>query len=87
MTDESISSTQHQQVRQIFDLLPNAIEFSEAGQIVALAAMRAAMIIFKVGHRHIQPMIDAHLQTVRPNSCAASRPRLGLSIVEAMVDS
>ncbi len=80
-------------VRQVlFNLLSNAINYSEAGQTVTLAAMRRMdEIVFKVSDRG--PGIP--LETVDriferfksfPNGSRHRGPGLGLSIVKAMVE-
>jgi signal transduction histidine kinase len=80
-------------VRQVlFNLLSNAINFSEAGQTVTLAAMRrGAEIVFKVSDRGrgIPPeMIDRVFERFEtfPNGSRHRGPGLGLSIVRAMVE-
>jgi signal transduction histidine kinase len=80
-------------VRQIlFNLLSNAINYSEAGQTVTLAAMRrGAEIVFKVSDRGrgIPPeMIDRVFERFEtfPNGSRHRGPGLGLSIVRAMVE-
>jgi signal transduction histidine kinase len=80
-------------VRQIlFNLLSNAINYSEAGQTVTLAALRrGAEIVFKVSDRGrgIPPeMIDrvfGRFETF-PNGSRHRGPGLGLSIVRAIVE-
>ncbi|MBV8442995.1 MAG: ATP-binding protein [Hyphomicrobiales bacterium] len=80
-------------VRQVlFNLLSNAINYSEAGQTVTLAAMRrGAEIVFKVSDRGrgIPPeMIDrvfGRFETFH-NGSRHRGPGLGLSIVRAMVE-
>jgi signal transduction histidine kinase len=80
-------------VRQVlFNLLSNAINYSEPGQTVTLAAMRrGAEIVFKVSDRGrgIPPdMIDRvfnRFETL-PNGSRHRGPGLGLSIVKAMVE-
>ena len=80
-------------VRQIlFNLLSNAINYSEAGQTVTLAAMRrGSEIVFKVSDRGrgIPPeMIDRVFDRFEtfPNGSRHRGPGLGLSIVRAMVE-
>jgi signal transduction histidine kinase len=80
-------------VRQIlFNLLSNALNYSEAGQTVTLAAMRrGAEIVFKVSDRGrgIPPeMIDRVFERFEtfPNGSRHRGPGLGLSIVRAMVE-
>ncbi|HEY1862088.1 MAG TPA: ATP-binding protein [Roseiarcus sp.] len=80
-------------VRQVlFNLLSNAINYSEAGQTVTLAAMRrGAEIVFKVSDRGrgIPPeMIDRVFERFEtfPNGSRHRGPGLGLSIVRAMVE-
>jgi signal transduction histidine kinase len=80
-------------VRQIlFNLLSNAINYSEAGQTVTLAAMRrGAEIVFKVSDRGrgIPPeMIDRVFERFEtfPNGSRHRGPGLGLSIVRSMVE-
>jgi signal transduction histidine kinase len=80
-------------VRQVlFNLLSNAINYSEAGQTVTLAAMRrGAEIVFKVSDRGrgIPPeMIDRVFDRFEtfPNGSRHRGPGLGLSIVRAMVE-
>ncbi|HEY1782913.1 MAG TPA: ATP-binding protein [Roseiarcus sp.] len=80
-------------VRQIlFNLLSNAINYSEAGQTVTLAAMRRGEeIVFKVSDRGrgIPPeMIDRVFERFEtfPNGSRHRGPGLGLSIVRAMVE-
>jgi signal transduction histidine kinase len=80
-------------VRQVlFNLLSNAINYSEAGQTVALAAMRRGPeIVFKVSDRGrgIPPeMIDRVFDRFEtfPNGSRHRGPGLGLSIVRAMVE-
>ncbi len=80
-------------VRQVlFNLLSNAINYSEPGQTVTLAAMRrGAEVVFKVSDRGrgIPPeMIDRvfdRFETL-PNGSRHRGPGLGLSIVKAMVE-
>ena len=80
-------------VRQVlFNLLSNAINYSEPGQTVSLAAMRrGAEIVFKVSDRGrgIPPeMIDRVFDRFAtfPNGSRQRGPGLGLSIVRAMVE-
>ncbi len=80
-------------VRQVlFNLLSNAINYSEPGQTVTLAAMRrGAEIVFKVSDRGrgIPPdMIDRVFNRFEtfPNGSRHRGPGLGLSIVKAMVE-
>ncbi len=80
-------------VRQaLFNLLSNAINYSEPGQTVTLAAMRRMdEIVFKVSDRGrgIPPeMIDRvfHRFETFPNGSRHRGPGLGLSIVKAMVE-
>ena len=80
-------------VRQVlFNLLSNAINYSEGGQTVTLAAMRrGAEIVFKVSDRGrgIPPeMIDRVFERFEtfPNGSRQRGPGLGLSIVRAMVE-
>ena len=80
-------------VRQVlFNLLSNAINYSEAGQTVTLAAMRrGSEIVFKVSDRGrgIPPeMIDRVFDRFEtfPNGSRHRGPGLGLSIVRAMVE-
>jgi signal transduction histidine kinase len=80
-------------VRQVlFNLLSNAINYSEPGQTVALAAMRrGAEIIFKVSDRGrgIPPeMIDRVFDRFEtfPNGSRHRGPGLGLAIVKALVE-
>jgi signal transduction histidine kinase len=80
-------------VRQVlFNLLSNAINYSEPGQTVSLAAMRrGAEIVFKVSDRGrgIPPeMIDRVFDrfATYPNGSRQRGPGLGLSIVRAMVE-
>jgi signal transduction histidine kinase len=80
-------------VRQVlFNLLSNAINYSEPGQTVTLAAMRrGAEIVFKVSDRGrgIPPeMIDRVFDrfATLPNGSRQRGPGLGLSIVRAMVE-
>ena len=80
-------------VRQVlFNLLSNAINYSEPGQTVSLAAMRrGAEIVFKVSDRGrgISPdMIDRVFDRFAtfPNGSRQRGPGLGLSIVRAMVE-
>ena len=80
-------------VRQVlFNLLSNAINYSEAGQTVTLAAMRrGSEVVFKVSDRGrgIPPeMIDRvfdRFETL-PNGSRHRGPGLGLSIVKALVE-
>ena len=79
-------------VRQVlFNLLSNAINYSEAGQTVTLAAMRrGSEIVFKVSDRGrgIPPeMIDRVFERFEtfPNGSRHRGPGLGLSIVKALV--
>jgi signal transduction histidine kinase len=80
-------------VRQVlFNLLSNAINYSEPGQTVTLAAMRrGAEIVFKVSDRGrgIPPeMVDRVFDRFAtfPNGSRQRGPGLGLSIVRAMVE-
>ncbi len=80
-------------VRQVlFNLLSNAINYSEPGQTVTLAAMRrGAEIVFKVSDRGrgIPPeMIDRVFDRFAafPNGSRQRGPGLGLSIVREMVE-
>jgi signal transduction histidine kinase len=80
-------------VRQVlFNLLSNAIGFSEPGQTVTLAAMRRAdEIVFKVSDRGrgIPPEVMDRVFTPFETYTAGSRHRgvgLGLSIVRALVE-
>ena len=80
-------------VRQVlFNLLSNAINYSEAGQTVTLAAMRrGSEIVFKVSDRGrgIPPeMIDRVFDRFESfaNGSRHRGPGLGLSIVRAMVE-
>ena len=80
-------------VRQIlFNLLSNAINYSEPGQTVTLAAMRRGEeIVFKVSDRGrgIPPdMIDRVFNRFEtfPNGSRHRGPGLGLSIVKAMIE-
>ncbi len=80
-------------VRQVlFNLLTNAINYSESGQTVTLAAMRRmGEIVFKVSDRGrgIPPeMIDRVFDRFEsfPNGSRHRGPGLGLSIVKAMVE-
>jgi signal transduction histidine kinase len=80
-------------VRQVlFNLLSNAINYSEPGQTVTLAAMRRGPeIIFKVSDRGrgIPPdMIDRVFDRFEtfPNGSRHRGPGLGLSIVKALVE-
>ena len=80
-------------VRQaLFNLLSNAINYSEPGQTVTLAAMRRMdEIVFKVSDRGrgIPPeMIDRvfHRFETFPNGSRHRGPGLGLSIVKALVE-
>ncbi len=80
-------------VRQVlFNLLSNAINYSESGQTVTLAAMRRMdEIVFKVSDRGrgIPPeMIDKVFDRFEtfPNGSRHRGPGLGLSIVKAMVE-
>jgi signal transduction histidine kinase len=80
-------------VRQVlFNLLSNAINYSESGQTVTLAAMRRMNeIVFKVSDRGrgIPPeMIDRVFDRFEtfPNGSRHRGPGLGLSIVKAMVE-
>ena len=81
-------------VRQVlFNLLSNAINFSEQGQTVTLAAMRRmGEIVFKVSDRGrgIPPeMVDRVFERFEtfPNGSRHRGPGLGLSIVKAMVEA
>jgi signal transduction histidine kinase len=80
-------------VRQVlFNLLSNAINYSQAGQTVTLAAMRrGSEIVFKVSDRGrgIPPeMIDRVFDRFETfvNGSRHRGPGLGLSIVRAMVE-
>ena len=80
-------------VRQVlFNLLSNAINYSEPGQTVTLAAMRrGAEIVFKVSDRGRgipAEMIDRVFDRFEtfPNGSRHRGPGLGLSIVKAMVE-
>jgi signal transduction histidine kinase len=80
-------------VRQVlFNLLSNAIGFSEPGQTVTLAAMRRGdEIVFKVSDRGrgIPPeMLDRVFERFEsfPNGSRHRGPGLGLSIVRALVE-
>ncbi len=80
-------------VRQVlFNLLSNAINFSEPGQTVTLAAMRRwGEIVFKVSDRGRgipAEMIDRVFERFEtfPNGSRHRGPGLGLSIVKAMVE-
>ncbi len=80
-------------VRQVmFNLLSNAINYSEPGQTVTLAAMRRGEeIVFKVSDRGrgIPPdMVDRLFERFEtfPNGSRHRGPGLGLSIVKAMVE-
>ena len=80
-------------VRQVlFNLLSNAINYSEPGQTVTLAAMRrGAEIVFKVSDRGRgipAEMIDRVFNRFEtfPNGSRHRGPGLGLSIVKAMVE-
>ena len=80
-------------IRQVlFNLLSNAINYSEAGQTVTLAAMRRGTeIVFKVSDRGrgIPPeMIDRVFERFEtfPNGSRHRGPGLGLSIVKALVE-
>ena len=80
-------------MRQVlFNLLSNAIGFSEAGQTVTLAAMRRGdEIVFKVSDRGrgIPPeMLDRVFERFEshPNGSRHRGPGLGLSIVRALVE-
>ena len=80
-------------IRQVlFNLLSNAINYSEAGQTVTLAAMRrGSEIVFKVSDRGrgIPPeMIDRVFDRFEtfPNGSRHRGPGLGLSIVRALVE-
>ena len=80
-------------VRQVlFNLLSNAINFSEPGQTVTLAAMRRwGEIVFKVSDRGRgipTEMIDRVFERFEtfPNGSRHRGPGLGLSIVKAMVE-
>ena len=76
----------------LFNLLSNAINYSEPGQTVTLAAMRRmGEIVFKVSDRGrgIPPeMIDRVFDRFEtfPNGSRHRGPGLGLSIVRAMVE-
>ena len=80
-------------VRQVlFNLLSNAINYSEPGQTVTLAAMRrGAEIVFKVSDRGRgipAEMIDRVFNRFEtfPNGSRHRGPGLGLSIVKSMVE-
>jgi signal transduction histidine kinase len=80
-------------VRQVlFNLLSNAINYSEPGQTVTLAAMRRGVeIVFKVSDRGRgipAEMIDRVFNRFEtfPNGSRHRGPGLGLSIVKAMVE-
>ncbi len=80
-------------VRQVlFNLLSNAINYSEPGQTVTLAAMRrGGEIVFKVSDRGRgipAEMIDRVFNRFEtfPNGSRHRGPGLGLSIVKAMVE-
>jgi signal transduction histidine kinase len=80
-------------VRQVlFNLLSNAIGFSEAGQTVMLAAMRRGdEIVFKISDhgRGIPPEVMDRVFTPFETYTGGTRHRgvgLGLSIVRAMVE-
>ena len=80
-------------VRQVlFNLLSNAINYSEPGQTVTLAAMRrGAEIVFKVSDRGRgipAEMIDRVFNRFEtfPNGSSHRGPGLGLSIVKSMVE-
>jgi signal transduction histidine kinase len=80
-------------IRQVlFNLLSNAINYSEVGQTVTLAAMRRGVeIVFKVSDRGrgIPPeMIDRVFERFEtfPNGSRHRGPGLGLSIVKALVE-
>jgi signal transduction histidine kinase len=80
-------------IRQVlFNLLSNAINYSEAGQTVTLAAMqRGAEIVFKVSDRGrgIPPeMVDRVFERFEtfPNGSRHRGPGLGLSIVKELVE-
>jgi signal transduction histidine kinase len=80
-------------IRQVlFNLLSNAINYSEPGQTVTLAAMRrGGEIVFKVSDRGrgIPPeMIDRVFERFEtfPNGSRHRGPGLGLSIVRALVE-
>ena len=80
-------------VRQVlFNLLSNAINYSEPGQTVTLAAMRRTdEIVFKVSDRGRgipSEMIDRVFDRFEtfPNGSRHRGPGLGLSIVKAMVE-
>jgi signal transduction histidine kinase len=86
-------SADGRRVRQVlFNLLSNAINYSEAGQTVTLAAMRrGSEIVFKVSDRGrgIPPeMIDRVFDRFEtfPNGSRHRGPGLGLSIVREMVE-
>ncbi len=80
-------------LRQVlFNLLSNAISFSEAGQTVTLAAMRRGPeVVFKVSDRGrgIPPeALDKVFERFEslPNGARHRGPGLGLSIVRALVE-
>ena len=80
-------------VRQVlFNLLSNAIGFSESGQTVTLAAMRRGdEIVFKISDRGrgIAPEALEHVFErfeSQPNGSRHRGPGLGLSIVRALVE-
>ena len=80
-------------VRQVlFNLLSNAINYSEPGQTVTLAAMRrGAEVVFKVSDRGRGipvEMIDRIFNRFEtfPNGSRHRGPGLGLSIVKSMVE-
>ena len=80
-------------VRQVlFNLLSNAINYSEPGQTVTLAAMRRGdEIVFKVSDRGRgipAEMIDRVFNRFEtfPNGSRHRGPGLGLSIVKSMVE-
>jgi signal transduction histidine kinase len=80
-------------VRQVlFNLLSNAIGFSEAGQTVTLAAMRRAdEVVFKVSDRGrgIPPeALEKVFDRFESNTAGAKHrgPGLGLSMVKALVE-
>ena len=80
-------------VRQVlFNLLSNAINYSEAGQTVSLAAMRrGSEIVFKISDRGrgIPPeMVDRVFERFETfsNGSRHRGPGLGLSIVRALVE-
>jgi signal transduction histidine kinase len=86
-------SADGRRVRQVlFNLLSNAINYSEPGQTVTLAAMRRMdEIVFKVSDRGrgIPPeMIDRVFDRFEtfPNGSRHRGPGLGLSIVKEMVE-